>query len=81
MGDPVDITGMSHSRAAQRNVWIFQIAGDLVVEAGLNVILSDGARAKNIFWQVAGQVDLGRSFELHGIIWAGLGSRSSRTRR
>jgi hypothetical protein len=42
------------------DVWIFQIAGDLnvasagSVPAGVHVILSGGAQAGNIFWQVGG---------------------------
>jgi len=42
------------------DVWIFQISGDLSiadggsVPAGIKVILSGGAQAKNIFWQVGG---------------------------
>jgi Ice-binding-like len=41
-------------------VWIFQISGDLAiaagggsVPAGIKVILANGAKASNIFWQVA----------------------------
>ena len=34
------------------DVWIFQMATTLTVEVGRQVILADGARAKNIFWQV-----------------------------
>lgn len=42
------------------DVWIFQIAGDLTVDSkgtiplGVKVILSGGAQASNIFWQVGG---------------------------
>jgi hypothetical protein len=50
------------------DVWIFQIAGDLSTSSGINVILSGGAQAKNIFWQVAGQVTLGSTSHLEGII-------------
>lgn len=38
------------------DVWIFQIAGDLSISAAKRITLSGGAQAKNIFWQVAGQV-------------------------
>lgn len=50
------------------DVWIFQIAGDLVVSAAQNVVLSGGALAKNIFWQVAGQVTLRTTSHFEGII-------------
>ena len=42
------------------DVWIFQIAGDLdiasgaSVPAGIKVLLSGGAKASNVFWQVGG---------------------------
>jgi hypothetical protein len=35
-------------------VWIFQIAGNLTMTAGAKVLLSGGAEANNIFWQVGG---------------------------
>lgn len=38
------------------DVWIFQVAGDLSISAAKRITLSGGAQAKNIFWQVAGQV-------------------------
>ena len=42
------------------DVWIFQIAGNLImasggsISTGSKIILSGGAKASNIFWQVAG---------------------------
>ena len=50
------------------DVWIFQIAGDLTVGSGAQVILSGGAQAKNVFWQVAGQTTLGTTANFKGII-------------
>lgn len=50
------------------DVWIFQIAQDLVVGNGVIVTLSGGAQAKNIFWQVAGQATLGTTSNFKGII-------------
>ena len=35
-------------------VWILQISGDVVVASGARVTLTGGAKAENIFWQVAG---------------------------
>ncbi len=37
-------------------VWIFQIAGDLTMGSGARVLVSGGAQARNIFWQVGGGV-------------------------
>jgi hypothetical protein len=50
------------------DVWIFQIAGDLNLAGGISVLLAGGAQAKNIFWQVAGQVTIGAGAHFEGII-------------
>ena len=52
----------------KNDVWIFQIAGDLVVGNGAQIILKGGAQAKNIFWQVAGQTTLGTTANFKGIV-------------
>jgi hypothetical protein len=53
---------------ASNDVWIFQIAGDLTASASVNITLSGGALAKNIFWQVAGAVNMGTNAHFEGII-------------
>ena len=50
------------------DVWIFQIAGDLTVSSAVNITLSGGAQAKNIFWQVAGEVTVGTTSHFEGVI-------------
>jgi hypothetical protein len=52
------------------DVWIFQIGGDLTIAGATAVILSGGAQARNIFWQVAGGVgvDLGTTSQFEGTI-------------
>jgi hypothetical protein len=50
------------------DVWIFQIAGNLTVSSAVKVILKDGAQAKNIFWQVAGQVTFGTTSHVEGVV-------------
>jgi hypothetical protein len=52
------------------DVWILQIAGDLTIAGAKKVILSGGAQARNIFWQVAGGVgvSLGTTSHFEGII-------------
>jgi hypothetical protein len=50
------------------DIWIFQIAQNLTVANGAVVTLSGGAQASNIFWQVAGQVTLGTTAAMKGII-------------
>ena len=50
------------------DVWVFQIAQDLTVSSGTAVHLTGGALAKNVFWEVAGLVDLGTTAHLEGIV-------------
>jgi hypothetical protein len=67
-GTGVSITnGVTLSGGAD-DVWIFQIAGDLIVNNSTIVTLTGGAQAKNIFWQVSGQANLGTAADFKGII-------------
>ncbi len=50
------------------DVWIFQVAQGLTVSAATNVVLSGGALSKNVFWQVAGRVELGTTSHLEGVV-------------
>ena len=54
------------------DVWIFQIAGDVLQASNTQVLLTGGALAKNVFWQVGGGtgvvVDTGAKFA--GIVLA-----------
>jgi len=49
-------------------VWIFQIAQTLNISSSKKVILMGGAQAKNIFWQVAGLVDIGTTAHFEGVV-------------
>ncbi len=49
-------------------VWIFQVDQNLVMASGTQVVLSGGAQAKNVYWQVAGSVSLGTTAHLEGVI-------------
>jgi hypothetical protein len=50
------------------DVWILQISNDLDVSAAKRVLLSGGAQAKNVFWQVAGRVTIHANAHFEGII-------------
>lgn len=41
------------------DVWVFQVDGDINVGPGVQMNLSGGALAKNIYWQASGRVVLG----------------------
>jgi hypothetical protein len=51
------------------DVWIFQIAGDLKVAAGVAVhMIGDPPLPRNVFWQVSGDVSLGPGAHLEGVL-------------
>ncbi len=60
---PTDVT----LTGGPNDVWIFQIAQDLVISSATQVILAGGALPKNIFWQVSGIVDVGTTAHFEGI--------------
>jgi len=61
---PTDVT----LAGGANDVWIFQIAQTLDISSAQKVILSGGAQASNIFWQVAGQTTLGTTSVFNGNI-------------
>jgi hypothetical protein len=67
-GTSVDITGniYFHGNDDPDAVFIIQMTGNLVTDSTAKVLLSGGAQAKNIFWQVAGKVTVGGGAELKG---------------
>jgi hypothetical protein len=67
-GTGVSITNGVTISGGANDIWIFQIAGDLLVNNSTIVNLSGGAQAKNIFWQVSGQANLGTGADFKGII-------------
>ena len=50
------------------NVFILQSAGNLVVASDVNVILTGGVKAENIFWQFAGNAAIGTGAHMEGIL-------------
>jgi hypothetical protein len=50
------------------DIFIIQTTGSIVQAANTNVVLADGALAKNIFWQVASEVSVGAGAHLEGIL-------------
>lgn len=61
---PTDVT----LDGSSTDVWIFQIGQGLTVANGARVVLSGGARAANVFWQVSGAVELGTTSHCEGIV-------------
>lgn len=50
------------------DTWIFQIAGGLTQASAPRVVLSGGALAKNVVWQVAGIVTIGTTAHMEGVV-------------
>ena len=53
---------------AANDVWIFQVTGDLALSSAKGMTMSGGGQPKNVFWQVAGAVDLGTTSHSEGIV-------------
>jgi hypothetical protein len=51
-------------------VFIFQVPSKLVTDSASNVMLTDGAQACNVFWQVGSSATLGTSSDFTGTILA-----------
>jgi hypothetical protein len=61
---PDDVT-LSGSATA---VFVFQVAQDLTMSSAKSIVLAGGALAENVFWQVSGEVVLGTTAHLEGIV-------------
>ena len=53
---------------AANDVWIFQVTGDLTLSSAKAMAMSGGGQPKNVFWQVAGAVNLGTTSHAEGIV-------------
>jgi hypothetical protein len=68
-GTGVHIDGRGVTLAGGKDaVWIFQVGNGLTVDAGAKMILAGGAKAGNIFWQVAGGALLDTTVQFKGSI-------------
>jgi len=63
---PTDVT----LTGSATDVWIFQVAQALTMSSATSIILTGGAVPKNVFWQVAGLVDVGTTAHFEGVILA-----------
>jgi hypothetical protein len=64
----VNINDDIYFDGSSTDVFIIQMTGNLMQVNGKTVNLSGGALAKNIFWQVAGKVEVGLDAHLEGIL-------------
>ncbi|MEO5907059.1 MAG: ice-binding protein [Saprospiraceae bacterium] len=61
---PTDVT----ISGGPNDVWIFQVAGTLIMSSAVRITLVGGAQAQNIFWQTSGAVTFGTTSHFEGII-------------
>jgi hypothetical protein len=54
----------------ERDIWVFQIAGDLSMSKKVSIGLVGGAEAHNVFWQVAGKAVIGAGAHFEGNLLA-----------
>jgi len=61
---PTDVT----LTGSATDVWVFQVSQNLTMSSATNVVLAGGALPENVFWQVAGLVDVGTTAHLNGVV-------------
>lgn len=54
----------------EEDVWVFQVPGNLTISSGVHIALANGAKARNVLWQVAGSVVLESTSSVVGTIIA-----------
>ncbi len=64
----LSITGNITISGGSSATWTFQVQGALTTDTGVQVVLSGGAQAKNIVWQVSGATTTGTNSVFEGII-------------
>jgi hypothetical protein len=64
----VSISTDVYFQGSDTDIFIIQMGGTLDVASRVQVILAGGAKAENIFWQVAGAVTVGTGAHMEGII-------------
>ena len=62
----VEFSGKIYIDGSATDVFIFKTTGSVITAAGAEVILTGGAKASNIFWQVAGKLSAGAGSHLEG---------------
>jgi len=63
-----DIRLKASNASPLTDVWIFQVAGTFNMSSAARIKLRNGAKNRNVFWQVAGAVTLGTTSEFKGTL-------------
>lgn len=61
---PTDVT----FAAKATDVWILQIAQNLTMSSATHVVLTGGAFAKNVSWQILASAEIGTTARFEGVV-------------
>ena len=64
------LTGILTLAGPANGLWVFQVASALTTGTSAQVVLSGGAQAKNVFWQIGSSATLGQTTAFQGNIIA-----------
>ena len=67
-GGNVGMTGNITLTGGPTDVWLFQISGVLDLATAAQITLVGGALPQNVFWQVAGGVNMGTNAHMEGVV-------------
>ena len=67
-GSDVTINSDVTIKGGSDDIFIIQMTGNLMLAAATSVILDGGAQAKNVFWQIAGNVKVKDNAYMKGIL-------------
>ena len=69
-GGALSITGALTLSGTAESVWVFQAASTLKASSNSQIILTNGASACNVFWQVGSSATIGTSSQFVGTVMA-----------
>jgi LPXTG-motif cell wall-anchored protein len=69
-GGELSLTGELTLAGTAESVWVFQAASTLTAESGAQIILTGGATACNVFWQVGSSATLDSGSQFVGTVMA-----------
>ncbi len=69
-GGELSLSGALTLEGTAESVWVFQAASTLTIGTGATVILTGGASACNVFWQVGSSATIGSAAQFIGTVMA-----------
>jgi type VI secretion system secreted protein VgrG len=69
-GGALSLTGTLTLAGTAQSVWVFQAASTLVISSNTHILLTGGASACNVFWQVGSSATIGTAADFVGTVMA-----------